>query len=715
MTIHKDRFKDKLPDRIARLEELAFDIWWSWQKDARDLWKAFDLPLWYKTNHNPVRMIEEVSIERLIKLAQDPAFLIKYDSVIYQYDRAKDESNTWFATSYPHLKNKTIAYLSTEFAVHHSLPIYSGGLGVLSGDHIKEASDLGIPLIAVGFMYAQGYFTQTIDPDGSQQAVYETTDYRFTALQSLKDPGEPEKEFIISIPLGERTVKARVWHLKVGRVPLFLLDTDVSDNAPEDKQISYRLYDSDRDLRIRQEIVLGIGSVRLLRELNIHPDIWHINEGHVGFALIELLREKIAEGYSPTEAKKLVREKVAFTTHTPVPAGHEEFDLRLVKRYLERVWKEMGITEKEFLDLGIYAHGTGKFNMTMLSLSLSSIVNGVSQLNAEVMNNNLKPLWTKIYDEPPVIGITNGVHVSSWVAGEMQELFKRYIDTNWLQKQDDPSLWERVYDIPDRDLWSVRQQLKSKMFTYIRDRARYKWGKGKITAEQTIASGVLLDENILTIGFARRFAPYKRATLLFRDIERLKKIINNPYRPVQFIFSGKSHPANEEGKRMIKEIYQHALDPEFRGRIVFLEDYGLNVARFLVQGVDVWLNNPRRPLEASGTSGQKAAMNGVPNFSVRDGWWYEGYNGRNGWEIGSTTVTFDNIEEQDEFDARSLYNVLENEIIPLYYQQDKAGIPRHWLEVVRESIKTAMPQYSTRRMLKEYTTRIYKVLLEKNL
>lgn len=710
MTVKKNKFKEKLPERIARLEELAYDLWWSWQKEARELWKSFDLPLWYKTNHNPVKMLEEVSVERVIRLAQDPTFLIKYDGVMYQFDKAKSENDTWFNTTYPHLKNKKIAYLSTEFAIHHSLPIYSGGLGVLSGDHLKEASDLGIPIVAVGFMYAQGYFTQSINPDGWQEAVYEVMDTEHTAVQPLLT--EEGEEFIIEVPLGDRIVKAKVWHIKIGRVPLFLLDTDVEGNTPEDKQISYRLYDSDRDLRLRQEIVLGIGSVRLLRKLHINPDIWHINEGHVAFALVELLREKIAEGCSFEESVNAVRKQAAFTTHTPVPAGHEEFDLELVRRYLEPVWRDMRISEKEFISLATYPHGSGKFNMTMLALSLSSIVNGVSQLNAIIMNNNLKPLWSKIYDEPPIIGITNGVHVATWVASEMQELFTRYVDPNWLEKHDEPSLWERVYDIPDRPLWHVRQKLKNKMFEYIRDRARYKWSKGKITAEQAIASGVLLDENTLTIGFARRFAPYKRATLIFKDIERLKKIVNDPYRPVQFIFAGKSHPANEEGKRMIKEIYSHALNPEFNGRIVFLEDYGLNVARFLVQGVDVWLNNPRRPLEASGTSGQKAAMNGVPNFSVRDGWWYEGYNGRNGWEIGSVNVQFDDSTQQDEFDAQSLYNVLENEIIPLYYQQDKDGIPRHWLEVVRESIKTAVPKFSTTRMLKEYAARIYKVLLE---
>ncbi len=706
-------FSDKIPRRLSKLEELAYDLQWSWNRKSRELWRDLDLPLWRQTNHNPVHMLHLISKERLEEVSKNPSFLLLYDSVIHDLKSTKTNNSLWFSKSYPQYKNEIIAYLSMEFAVHHSLPIYSGGLGVLSGDHCKEASDLGLSFVSVGFMYSQGYFTQSISPEGRQQASYETINFDETALHPVFK-GKEDDDFLVSVPLGDRIITVKVWHLQIGKTDLFLMDTDLEQNQPEDRELSYRLYDTDRDLRLRQEIVAGMGSVRVLRALDIHPSVWHLNEGHSSFALVELIREKVAEGYVFADAKDFVKKHSAFTTHTPIPAGHEEFDVFLIEKYFKPVWKELGISKQEFLQLGMYEKSDGRFSMTMLATNLTSVINGVSQLNAKVMNKQLKPIWSKVYSEPPIIGITNGVHIPTWIAGRFDNVFNRYIGTDWMDTQDDPIIWERIYDIPDRILWDIRRHLKNKLINYIRDRARHKWRKSKLSAEQTLSSGVLLNPDTLTIGFARRLAPYKRATLIFKDIERLKSIVNNPYRPVQIIFAGKSHPANYAGMDMIQEIYKHTLNREFSGRIVFLEDYGINVARFLTQGVDIWLNTPRRPLEASGTSGQKAAINGVPNFSVLDGWWEEGYNGKNGWTIGSSDKSFDNHEEQDKFDVNSLYNVLETEIIPLYYNRDNEGIPRNWLDVVRESIKSTISYFSTRRMLKEYITRVYNPLQEEN-
>lgn len=707
MLCDKPQFNQKLPPRINRLEELAFNLLNLWSKEARELWRIVDYPLWSKTNHNPVEILKMISKEKLEKLANDPSFLLKYDSVMYIFDKAWKENNLWFNTAYPQFKGKTIAYLSSEFAIHQSLPIYSGGLGVLSGDHCKEASDIGLPFIAIGLLVNQGYFTQTISPEGDQIANYENINFDNTALHPLIVK-ENRECLLVNIPIANRNITVKIWHLQVGRTILLLLDTDLKENDPSDRELSHRLYDNDRDLRLRQEYILGIGGILVLRALNIYPSVYHINEGHSALSTLELIREKMErENINFIDAVNKIRKQIAFTTHTPVPAGHETFSFESVSKYFEKYWNEFGISKQEFLELGAFE---GKFNLTQLAIKTSGLINGVSQLNADIMNIQLKGLWSKVYEKPPIIGITNGVHVPSWIPGIMNDIFKKYISKDWLKKHDDPLIWEKVHDIPDRELWKVRQQLKGKMITFIRERNRSNWQEGKLTAKQAIASGVLLNPDVLTIGFARRFAPYKRATLIFRDLERIKKIINDPYRPVQIIFAGKSHPANVHGIKMIKELYQKALNPDFSGRVVFLEDYGLNIARFLVQGVDVWLNTPRRPNEASGTSGQKAAMNGVPNLSVSDGWWAEGYTGNNGWIIGDTSKEFSSNEEMDEFDANSLYDIIEKQIVPLYYDSDSQEIPRYWLEVVRESIKNSISNFSTRRMLKEYVTRMYNPL-----
>jgi len=710
--------KEKLPERISQLANLANNLYNLWDKEARDLWRRVDTPLWNQTRHNPIEMLKLISKKKLEELAEDASFLVKYDAVIFKFNKIMQRKNLWFPQTYPEYAKNHIAYISTEFALHQSMPIYSGGLGVLSGDHCKEASDLGLPFVAVGLMYSQGYFVQRITPDGNQVAKFENMEFQDTALHVVKKKNvesesstDEQEPFILEVPLDSHIVKCRVWHVKVGRTNLYLLDTDIDLNEnPNDRKLSLRLYETDRDLRFRQELLLGLGSVLLLRRLDYDPKVWHINEGHSAFTLLELIREEVAAGATFEKAKKKIQSRTLFTTHTPVPAGHETFDISLVEKYLKSMVKnDLGIPFEDFIELGKY---NDEFNMTMFALSCCEIVNGVSKLNAKVMNKRLGGLLDKSFpdQEAPIIAITNGVHVPSWVPSALFDLFSKYMSRSWLENHDEEIVWERIYDIPDRELWATRKELKQKLFNFIMERDRRRWREGKITAAQTLSSGALLDPDALTIGFARRFAPYKRSTLIFKDIERLKRIVNDPYRPVQFIFAGKSHPANEEGKAMIREIYQKTLDPEFSGRIIFLEDYGLNVARYLVQGVDIWLNTPRRPMEASGTSGMKAAMNGAPNLSVLDGWWDEGYNGRNGWVVGSHNPErhkFVTKQSQDEYDVETLYNVLEKEIIPLYYKRDPEGIPRNWLEIIRESVKAAIWEFSTRRMIKEYAARAY--------
>lgn len=699
------QLKEKMPKKINRLPELAYNLWWSWTLDARNLFKRLDYPLWRKTQHNPVEMLNELSSEALNEKASDASFLLLYDKVMMAYDRMHENGHTWFHTTFPELVDKTIAYFSFEFGLHNSLPIYSGGLGILSGDHAKEASDLGLPFVGVGFMYPQGYFRQRVPSHGWQEAVYQQIDIEQAPIQLLKD--DDDQEVWVSIELGGRTVNARTWYVKVGRVTLYLMDTDVDDNDPWDRELSARLYSGDSEMRIRQEIMLGIGGVRLLRKLGIEPAAWHMNEGHSAFLLLENVREQVDNGMSFDDAITAVRKKSVFTTHTPVPAGHDAFSYHLVDQYFSNFREKLGISREQFLNLGAHEEEWGTaFNMTVLALHLSGQINGVSKLHGEVSREMWQGVWPDVeLKDVPISHVTNGVHVPTWIASDMDSLFCKFLGPNWQTRQDDPTIWAHLADIPAKEFWNVHMQLKFKLLYFLRSRARRSWISGKNDPTQVLTGGTLLDPEALTIGFARRFATYKRATLLFHDVERLRSLLLDIHRPVQILFSGKAHPADDPGKALIQEIYNLAKHNRLGGRIAFVEDYDMHVGRYLTQGVDVWLNTPQRPREASGTSGMKASLNGAPNLSVLDGWWEEGYNGANGWAING--AQFDSPEEQNENDANAIYRLLEEEIVPLYYDRDHDDIPRGWVDVMREAIRSNAPQFSMRRMVKEYTTNLY--------
>ncbi len=696
---------ERMPDKLQRLPELAFNVWWSWNADARDIFRRLDFPLWRRTQHNPVRVLRLVSDETLTARARDAAFLRRLNKVLLDFDRAMANSHSWFHLTYPELKHKTIAYFSFEFGLHSSLPIYSGGLGILAGDHAKEASDLGLPFVGVGFFYPQGYFRQRLPSHGWQEAIYEPVTMADVPIHPVDD--HDGRELRIEVWMGNRMVQARVWRVQVGRVPLYLIDTDVVENEPWDRELSARLYSGDSEVRIRQEIMLGIGGVQLLRKLGYKPAVLHMNEGHSAFLLLESVRQEVAGGLDFETACELVKSRTVFTTHTPVPAGHDAFSFSLMDKYFPGFWNELGIDRDKFLALGHHAEPWGDaFNMTVLALRLSGRRNAVSQLHAEVSRQMWQPVWPdRAVADVPIMAITNGVHVPGWTAGEMRQVFKEYLGADWEDRHDNPVLWERLADVPDEVLWRAHVALKTKLMDYLRMRARHAWVAGQCDPTEVLVGGTLLDPNALTIGFARRFATYKRATLLFKDMERLQRILLNMHRPVQIIFAGKAHPADEPGKHLIQQVYNFAKSNYFGGRVAFVENYDLHSARYFKQGVDVWLNTPRRPREASGTSGMKASLNGIPNLSILDGWWAEGYNGANGWAVEDRE--FGDPDAQDAFDAETIYQLLEQEIAPLFYDRDRDGTPRGWVQVMREAIRSTAPRFSTRRMVKQYTTELY--------
>ncbi len=698
-----------LPKRLERLGEIAYNLWWTWHPEAQRLFQRIEPVLWEQTNHNPVRLLRQVPRRVLNSAVHDSRVLSLYDRTLEDFDRymASGEVQAergelvtlyeqYFGESW---RNGPVAYLSFEFGLHEVLPMYAGGLGVLAADHLKEASDMGLPMVGVGFLYLQGYFRQRITEDGWQEALYEPLDFdNLPITQVLDASGNP---LVIQLEMVGRVVHFRVWKAQIGCVPLYLIDTGLHENRPEDRVLTQRLYSPDPDTRINQELVLGIGSVRLLRALGIQPSVWHLNEGHPAFTALERVRELVQQGWEFARALEAVRSNTLFTTHTPVPAGNDRFPQWHVDRHLRGIWNVLGISREEFMALG---DDRGDFGMTPFALRVSAKANGVSRLHGEVA----RAMWQWMYPngDAPISHITNGIHTQTWLARRMRKLFDRYLGVGWINRLDDPETWTMLDEIPDEALWSVRKHLKRKLASFMRERARAKWVTHTQHPVQTIASGVMIDPNALIIGFARRFATYKRATLLLQHVDRLMRLVNNPYQPVQIVFAGKAHPSDEPGKRLIQQLYQVIKNADAAGRLVFIEDYDINVARHLVQGVDVWLNTPRRPYEASGTSGMKAALNGAINLSVLDGWWCEGWNGRNGWAIGSEQ-TYADEDEQDRADALSLFELLENVIVPMYYDMDEEGIPREWLKWVRESIRTIAPQFSTRRMLREYITEMY--------
>ncbi len=702
-----------LPRRIKRLADLAHNLWWVWNPEVARMFKEIDPILWDASYHNPVVFLRQTDRSVYDHLITDRYFLEKYDRIMREFDRYMGKADTWYANTYPALLNEQIAYFSFEFGLHESLMVYAGGLGVLSGDHLKEASDLGIPLVGVGFLYTYGYFSQRITEDGWQEARNIQINFDDLPLVSLSD--ENDDPIKIAIDLPGRKVYARVYELQVGRVKLCLMHTNLAENSPQDRQLTDRLYISDLELRISQEILLGIGGIRVLERLGYKPSVYHMNEGHSAFLALERTRKFIEGGMSLKEAQEKVSKTNIFTTHTPVPAGNDEFPTWLIDKYFSNYWGDLGMSRDEFMDIAKIKQSWGgeAFSMPVLALKLSEFRNGVSEMHGQVSRKMWAYLWPeKELDEIPISYITNGVHTSTWLARRMAILYTRYLGADWMDHIDDPAMWDQIENIPDEELWRVRRHLKRKLVVYMVSRARNQWLTTSVHPIQTVASGVLLDPYALTIGFARRFATYKRANLIFRDYERLIRLVTDPKKPVQIIFAGKAHPADEPGKLIIQQVYRAVKDAHFAGRLVFLEDYDMDMARYLVQGVDVWLNNPRRPREASGTSGEKAALNGTLNFSVLDGWWREGYNGKNGWAIGDGKDYAD-LEQQDEADALSLYNTLENEIIPLYYTQRSAdGLPGEWIARIKESIRTLAPQFSMRRMVKEYMTHFYKPALD---
>jgi glycogen phosphorylase len=701
-----------LPPRIKRLGEVSYNFWWAWNAEALLSFKEINRLLWEKVKHNPVTFLRQVDRSRLNAAANDRFYMDHFERVVKDYDSYIQLKDTWFSQTYPNLTNHLIAYFSFEFGLHESLPVYAGGLGILAGDHLKQASDLGIPLVGVGFIYSQGYFTQHITEDGWQETTNYYQNLDEMPVIPLKD--EEGTPLQISVQLSDRKVFARIWEAQVGRVKLYLLDTNVDTNSAMDRTLTARLYSNDLEVRISQEILLGIGGVKALRLLGYSPDVWHMNEGHSAFLALERLREMVEMGSTYEEAREKVRASTVFTTHTAVPAGIDRYPIYLVDKYFPTLWPELGLTRDEFVNLGKQSEAWGEsFSMPVLALHLAKYCNAVSELNGEVSRS----LWKFMFPDQrevkdvPIIHITNGVHTGSWLAPRMSMLFERYLGSDWIQKLDDPDLWLGLEAIPDDEIWQARLSQKGDLVNFILQRAREEWLSGCSHPVQVISGGVLLDNHSLTIGFARRFATYKRGNLILSNYDRLLRIINNPEMPIQLVFAGKAHPADEPGKMIIQQIYRAVKDPRTGGRMVFLEDYDMNIARHLVQGVDIWMNTPRRPNEASGTSGMKAAINGVLNFSVLDGWWREAYNGVNGWAIGDDR-DYEDPNQQDAADAESLYNTLENEIAPLYYRNHHYSHANPWVSRIKESLRTLIPQFSTMRMVKEYLHELYLPVLQ---
>ncbi|KJS17586.1 MAG: alpha-glucan phosphorylase [Peptococcaceae bacterium BRH_c4b] len=692
--------KPKLPEEIKRLKELAYNFWFSWNTNARALFRKINETLWDDVNHNPVKFLLHVNEEDLEDIAQNDEYIKDYNRVFADFDRYMNRK-TWFEKIYPQYNTAPVAYFSAEFGLHESHPIYSGGLGLLAGDHLKSASDLGIPLVGVGLLYRHGYFNQAINRDGSQVAQY----LHHTFSERPIIPVADGKEKLISVEMSGRTVYAKVWKCLVGRITLYMLDSNIPQNSLEDRKITDQLYGGDRETRISQEILLGIGGVKALRLEGINPAAWHINEGHAAFLILERIRELVAGGLSFETAREIVSSNTLFTTHTPVPAGHDLFSAEQIERYLGNLYEQLNIEREDLLELG-WDEERKEFNMTLLALRISSYCNGVSKLHGEVTKEMFSYLYPGVpVEEVPVHYITNGVHTGSWLAQEIKDLYYIYLGEDWHENITDRNVWKKVREIPDNLLWAVHQSLKEKMISFARKNLKKQRLRNQEPTNRVKEVEQFLRPNVFTIGFARRFATYKRAGLLFLDRERLEKLINNPHMPVQIVFAGKAHPADTAGQELISQVYSLSNEEPFKGKIVFLENYDIHMARILVQGVDIWLNTPRRPMEASGTSGQKAAANGVLNLSILDGWWPEGYNGENGFAIGEKKH-YDSEDMQDRDDCYSLYATLEEKVLPAYYGLDGA-FPREWLRMMKNSIVTISPVFSTERMVQEYSERFY--------
>ena len=702
----------QLPKRIGKLSEIANNLWWSWNTEFLQLFKMIDMDLWETIDKNPTKFLKLVNQGKIEKAADNSEFLKLYDKVVENYENYMKSTDTWFNKKYPNSKD-IISYFSAEYGLDEILPIYSGGLGILSGDHLKAASDLGIPLVACGLLYKNGYFNQKINGYGNQESEYYNIDLYNLPINPVKD--EMGEDLIIDVPLMKSTLHLKVWQINVGRVKLYLMDSDIPENPEEFKNITLRLYGGDHEMRIRQEIVLGMGGVILLENLGIKPTVYHMNEGHSAFLTLQLIKDIMKEKEISFElAKEIVTSKTVFTTHTPVPAGNDIFEVPLIDKYFDGIWNEYGIDRETFLRLGMKETEILEpgFNMGILALRIAGKKNGVSKLHGAVSRELFAEVWPDIAaNESPITHVTNGIHTCSWLAPNLKRLFNEHLMPYWQDNIQDDETWKKINSIPDEKLWKEHVKRKEKLIKIIKQNITERYKKSGYTYEQINEITSKLDPNALTIGFARRFATYKRATLIFKDIERLTQILNDAKRPVQLIFAGKAHPADTEGQDLIRQIHEISLMPQFKGKIFILENYNIGLARYLVSGVDVWLNNPRRPMEASGTSGQKASVNGVINFSVLDGWWAEGYDETNGWAIG-TSENYDSYEVQDNADSNSLYNILENKIVPAYYNREENGISKDWIKIMKNSIITTGGKYSTARMLVDYMEKLYMPLCD---
>ena len=693
----------RLPVEIEPLDELAGNLWWTWEPDARKLFRDLDPALWDRTNHNPIRMLQLCKQARLLEVAADDDYLRGMKNVYSKFKAYMTRKETYRRSRQNSI---CIAYFSAEFGFHESVPNYSGGLGILSGDHCKSASDLDLDFHAVTLLYRHGYFKQQINKEGWQEAVSLNQNFHHLPVQEVRHGDQP---VTITVDILDRKVTAKVWELQIGRIKLLLLDTDIQQNSPEDRLITEQLYGGDFEMRIRQEILLGIGGVRALDALGIKPDVYHMNEGHSAFLSIERIRQYIqGDRLNYYTALQVVASSNIFTTHTPVPAGNDAFSREIMGRYFGKYPRDLGITFDELFSLGQpIVNQDNSFSMTILALRTSRQANGVSKLHGEVSRGLWRDVWSGVPEpEVPITSITNGVHTKTWTAPEFHRMYEKYLGPDWEEHLTDGEYWRRVIDIPDDVLWNTHHLLKVRLIEFLRERIRVQRARIGESPEQLRKVNTLLDPEVLTIGFARRFATYKRGSLLFSNKERLLKLIQNRERPVQFIFAGKAHPKDEPGKALIQEVYRASRDAGLEHGLLFVEDYDTYIGRRLYQGVDVWLNNPLRPLEASGTSGMKLPPNGGLNFSVLDGWWCEGYNGKNGWPIGPE-IQGGSVQFQTEVDTDSLFNILENQIVPLYYAKPDGRLPLAWIQLMRESIRSVTPVFNTHRMVKEYNERLY--------
>lgn len=699
----------QLPERIKDLSKIANNLWWSWNSEFLRLFKQIDIDLWERVEKNPVKFLKLVSQEKLNGILQDNSFLKQYDEMLENFNNYMNSKNTWFSKKYPNNKNDLIAYFSAEYGLDEIVQIYSGGLGILSGDHLKSASDLGIPLVAVGLLYKNGYFHQKINAYGEQETEYRKLDISSLPIKELKD--DKNENIIIDVKLPKGTLYLKVWKINVGRVNLYLLDSEIDKNEEEYRTITSTLYGGNQETRIQQEIVLGMAGTKLLKVLGLNPTVYHMNEGHSSFLILELINEIMQEKQvSFNIAKDIVSSKTVFTTHTPVPAGNDIFPTSLIETYFNKMWDKFGITKEEFLKLGMAPKADieeSGFNMGILALKISGKKNGVSKLHGAVSRELFAEVWPNIIaHESPITYVTNGIHTCSWLAPNLKRLYNKYLIPFWQDMIQDDSVWKNIKNIPNKELWDAHIDRKRKLLALVKDNTAERLKRNGYSYDEIskVVSG--LNPNALTIGFARRFATYKRATLIFRDLERITQILNDADQPVQIIFAGKAHPADQEGAELIKFINEISMKPQFKGKVFFLEDYSIGMSRYLISGVDVWLNNPRRPMEASGTSGQKASVNGVLNFSILDGWWAEGYTATNGWKIGVNS-NYDNYEVQDNDDSESIYTTLEKKIIPSYYDKNENGYSDSWLNMMKESIITTGGKFSTSRMLTDYVDKLY--------